>query len=146
MPFRHSRLVLVAGALLAVGTLLCLGLRIVSLRSHDWERVQERVQRMGGADAIIDAVTHMKSTQDGAGSPPVIIRPNTPHWPKVFSNGSVEEVQIRKDCVLLDLGRRMFLLVFEDRASGYGTRMISDRLWYWGGEESGLRKRDSEPK
>lgn len=146
MHFRHSKLVPVAGALLAVGVLLSLGLRIVFLRSHDWERVQERIQRMGGEDAIIGAVAQVRSTQEAAGSPPVIIRPSAPQWPKVFSNGSVEEVQIRRDFVLLDLGRRMFLLVFEDPASGYGTRMISDRLWYWGGEESGLRKRVSEPK
>lgn len=139
MGYRLGKFILATGVVVFLCLQLCFCFSVFSLRSHDWEHVQERVRRMGGESVIVDTAMRVRGQHKALNNGVVIIQKDSSDWPAVFKEGGVEEVQIRPDCVLIDFRRRMCLLAFEEGVSGYGTRRISDRLWYWGGEESGLR-------
>ena len=138
----QGRLILAAGGVLASCLALLFGYALWSIRGHDWQRVCERVQRMGGERAIVGAAMRLRADHGPRrGETTSIIKKESLDWPELFADGGVEEVEIGPDSVLLNLGHRMYLLGFEEGVAGYGTRRITDRLWYWGGEESGLKQR-----
>jgi hypothetical protein len=93
---------------------------------------------MGGERVIVDAAMQLRARHKLVND----VMLDRDAWAEVFKDGGVAAVQVRPDSVLIVVGPRMYLLVFEKGVAGYGTRRISNQLWYWGGEESGLKQRD----
>ena len=138
---RQKRFLVAIGAAVPMVLLVRLGFAILFLRANDWPYVQERIRRMGGAQAVLDTAMTLRSRHMPYYGGVTVINSNAVDWPMIFSSGDVYGVGIFHDCVQIDFRKRRALLAFEEGDSGYGTRRIIDRLWYWGGEESGLKRK-----
>ena len=149
----------VVGAVAALVLIIQALCGAVLQRMNSYKVVQERVRQMGGAQVVIETAMAMRNKytaspddvatiidSNTAYSPPttstvgqitVLSGPNCvviDHWPAAFSSGAVQQVDIRPDWVLKNLGLRRGQLVFKEGELGYGTRKIADGLWYWGYE------------